>query len=126
MRRRQALIHCQHSSLIGANLARKVSLNKDYITVTRLDSTTPTVSNPYTGQPFPLQFTAFSIPISVHLFPLAHTNRCKLFHDKAYNSAKYLKAITICQLLMSSLYLVSWLRYRRGALSPQSSSTLLY
>ncbi len=47
MRRRQALVHYKHSSLIGANLARKVSLNKDYITVTRLDSTTPTVSNPF-------------------------------------------------------------------------------
>ncbi len=50
MRKRQALIHCQHSlsySLTGANLARNVSLNKDHITVTRLDSTTPTVSHPF-------------------------------------------------------------------------------
>lgn len=35
------------ASLIGANLARNVSLNNDYITVTRLDSTTPIVSNPF-------------------------------------------------------------------------------
>ncbi len=35
------------ASLIGANLVRNVSLNNDYMTVTRLDSTTPIVSNPF-------------------------------------------------------------------------------